>query len=86
MRAHLSDPAISHDEDATSMSDSRQAMGHCDGRSARGCIIQSSLNDSLALRIQSTRCLVQKKQSGLSDQCSGDSNTLFLTATELSTF
>lgn len=60
-------------------------MGNSNGRPGRRRLIKRSLHDPFGLRIQRRSRLIQQQQSRIPDHSSSNSNTLALTARELST-
>jgi len=73
-------------EDLVALLNSTHSMSDNDHGTASLDIIEGLLDLFLGVFIQSWSCLIKKKNFRFSNDCSGNSNSLFLTSWELSTF
>lgn len=85
MGARFDNLALLYEVDLVALLDSAEAVSDRDRRTALGRTIQCILNNSFTVAIESGRGFIKEQDSRVTKQSTGDGNTLFLTAAELTT-
>lgn len=82
MSAAFGNPPFMEAKDLVRCNDGRESVSDHKGCSAAAELSESSLNVLFRIRVKSSSCFVQKNDSRILQDCSSDSNTLFLAARE----
>lgn len=78
MRALLDDAAGRHDDNVVCIPNGRQAMSNGDSRTTGSGSLQSSLDDTFRLGVESGGCLVEEQNLGVGDNGTRNSDALLL--------
>ena len=86
VRTRFDNLALLHEMDLVALLNSTETVRNRDRGPTLRCAIQRVLNDSFTIAIESRRGFVKEQDRGVTEQSTGDGDTLLLAAAELTAF